>query len=69
VRTPSSEQVRQPIYDKSIGQWRRSERHIDELLTVLAPLRERYAAFEGGPFPGGPFPGGPFPGGPFPGGR
>lgn len=49
VRTPSSEQVRQPIYDKSIGQWRRYERHLDELLTVLAPLRERYAAFEGGP--------------------
>jgi tetratricopeptide (TPR) repeat protein len=48
VRTPSSEQVRQPIYDKSIGQWRRYERHIDELLTVLAPLRARYAAFEGG---------------------
>jgi tetratricopeptide (TPR) repeat protein len=53
VRTPSSEQVRQPIYDKSIGQWRRYERHIDELLTVLAPLRERYAAFECGPVPGG----------------
>jgi hypothetical protein len=40
--------VRQPIYDKSVGQWRRYERHIDELLTVLAPLRERYAAWERG---------------------
>ena len=50
VRTPSSEQVRQPIYDKSIGQWRRYERHLDELITVLAPLRQRYAAWErGGP--------------------
>ncbi len=46
VRTPSSEQVRQPIYDKSIGQWRRYERHLDELLTVLEPLRGRYAAWE-----------------------
>ena len=51
VRTPSSEQVRQPIYDKSIGQWRRYERYIDELITVLAPLRARYAIYErGGPF-------------------
>jgi hypothetical protein len=60
VRTPSSEQVRQPIYDKSIGQWRRYERHLDELLTTLEPLRGRYAAFEGA---GGPFSGGPFSGG------
>lgn len=54
VRTPSAEQVRQPIYDKSIGQWRRYERQLDELLTVLAPLRPRYAAWErGGTFEGG----------------
>jgi len=48
VRTPSSEQVRQPIYDKSIGHWRRYERHLDELITVLEPLRARYAAWERG---------------------
>jgi tetratricopeptide (TPR) repeat protein len=54
VRTPSSEQVRQPIYDRSIGQWRRFERHVDELLTVLEPLRGRYAVWERtGPFRGG----------------
>jgi tetratricopeptide (TPR) repeat protein len=59
VRTPSAEQVRQPIYDKSIGQWRRYERHLDELLTVLAPLRARYAAWErGAPSAGGPLEGG-----------
>jgi len=40
--------VRQPIYDKSIGHWRRYERHLDELITVLEPLRARYAAWERG---------------------
>jgi tetratricopeptide (TPR) repeat protein len=33
VRTASLEQVRQPIYDTSIGRWRKFERH-------LAPLRD-----------------------------
>jgi tetratricopeptide (TPR) repeat protein len=33
VRTASLEQVRRPIYDNSIGRWRKFERH-------LAPLRE-----------------------------
>jgi tetratricopeptide (TPR) repeat protein len=33
VKTASLEQVRQPIYDRSIGRWKRFERH-------LAPLRE-----------------------------
>ena len=33
VKTASLEQVRRPIYDSSIGRWRRFERH-------LAPLRE-----------------------------
>jgi tetratricopeptide (TPR) repeat protein len=46
VRTPSAEQVRQPIYDRSVGQWRHYEAHLEELLTVLAPLRARYARFE-----------------------
>ena len=27
VRTPSAEQVRQPIYDRSVGHWRHYERH------------------------------------------
>jgi tetratricopeptide (TPR) repeat protein len=46
VRTPSAEQVRQPIYDRSIGHWRHYAQHLDELITVLAPVRERYRAYE-----------------------
>ena len=46
VRTPSSEQVRQPIYDRSVGHWRRYERHLGELMTVIEPIRERYRRYE-----------------------
>ena len=38
VRTASSEQVRQPIYRDSIGQWRRYEAGLGELPDVLQPL-------------------------------
>ena len=48
VRTPSSEQVRQPIYDRSVGQWRNHAAHLDELVDVLAPIRDRYRAYEPG---------------------
>jgi tetratricopeptide (TPR) repeat protein len=48
VRTPSAEQVRQPIYDRSVGHWRRYERHLGELVAVLAPVRERYRRYEAG---------------------
>ena len=48
VRTPSSEQVRQPIYDRSVGHWRHYARHIDELMEVLAPIRGRYRCYERG---------------------
>jgi hypothetical protein len=37
VRTASSEQVRQPLYASSVGQWRRYEGGIDELIEVLGP--------------------------------
>jgi tetratricopeptide (TPR) repeat protein len=47
VRTPSAEQVRQPIYDRSIGHWRHYESHLGELLTVIDPIRDRYRRFEG----------------------
>ena len=50
VRTPSSEQVRQPIYDRSVGHWRHYARHLDELITVIAPIRDRYRRYE----PAGP---------------
>ena len=46
VRTPSSEQVRQPIYDRSVGQWSHYERHLGELIEVVAPIRERYRRYE-----------------------
>ena len=50
VRTPSSEQVRQPIYDRSVGHWRHFAHHLDELITVIAPIRDRYRRYE----PAGP---------------
>ena len=46
VRTPSSEQVRQPIYDRSIGHWRHFERHLGELIDVIEPIRDRYRRYE-----------------------
>jgi len=46
VRTPSSEQVRQPIYDRSVGHWRHYERHLGELFAVLEPIRDRYRRYE-----------------------
>jgi hypothetical protein len=46
VRTPSAEQVRQPIYDRSVGHWRHFEQHLAELITVIEPLRERYRRYE-----------------------
>ena len=46
VRTPSSEQVRQPIYDRSVGQWRNYAQHLDELVTVIEPIRDRYRRYE-----------------------
>jgi hypothetical protein len=38
VRTASSEQVRRPIYTDALGQWRRYEPWLGELLEVLAPV-------------------------------
>ena len=35
VRTPSSEQVRQPIYNKGIGQWKNFEPWLDNLKETL----------------------------------
>ena len=46
VRTPSAEQVRQPIYDRSVGHWRHYGRHLDELFAVIDPIRERYRRYE-----------------------
>jgi tetratricopeptide (TPR) repeat protein len=46
VRTPSAEQVRQPIYDRSVGHWRHYEEHLGELIDVIAPIRDRYRRYE-----------------------
>lgn len=43
VRTPSSEQVRQPIYRSGLEQWRHYERWLAPLKEALGPdVRERY---------------------------
>jgi tetratricopeptide (TPR) repeat protein len=46
VRTASSEQVRQPIYTKSIHRWRQYEAQLGELIEVLEPVLPRYAKYE-----------------------
>jgi tetratricopeptide (TPR) repeat protein len=42
VRTPSSEQVRQPIYTSGVDQWRNFEPYLGELSSLLADLIEDY---------------------------
>ena len=38
VPTASREQVRKPIYNSSIGRWKRYEKHIPELLSLADPM-------------------------------
>ncbi len=44
VRTASSEQVRQPLYTRALGTWRRYEKHLgswqEELADIIAELPE-----------------------------
>lgn len=42
VRTPSSEQVRQPIYTSGLEQWRNFEPWLGPLKEALGPVLERY---------------------------
>ena len=42
VRTPSSEQVRRPVYTEGLEQWRHYEAHLGPLKKALGPLLERY---------------------------
>ncbi|HET7756516.1 MAG TPA: hypothetical protein VFK87_04595, partial [Steroidobacteraceae bacterium] len=42
VRTASSEQVRVPIYNEGIEQWRRFEAWLDPLKNALGTVLERY---------------------------
>jgi tetratricopeptide (TPR) repeat protein len=44
IRTPSSEQVRQPIYTQGLEQWRHFDSHLGPLKDALGPLMERYPA-------------------------
>ena len=46
VRTASSEQVRQPVYRKSVNFWRNHEEHLAELIEVLEPILPRYQQYE-----------------------
>jgi hypothetical protein len=38
VRTASSEQVRQPIYNSSVGTWQRFQPHLEGLREILQPV-------------------------------
>jgi len=42
IRTPSAEQVRQPVYKEGLEHWRNYERHLDPLKVALGPVLERY---------------------------
>lgn len=46
VRTASSEQVRQPVYTKSVHFWRNHENNLGELVDVLSPILGRYEQYE-----------------------
>lgn len=43
IRTPSSEQVRKPIYQSGLEHWRHFEEHLDPLKKALDPVLERYS--------------------------
>ena len=42
VRTPSSEQVRQPIYKDAADEWRRYQAYLDPLREALGPVLDAY---------------------------
>jgi tetratricopeptide (TPR) repeat protein len=42
IRTPSAEQVRQPIYQGGLEQWRHFEAHLEPLKQALGPVLQRY---------------------------
>ena len=44
VRTPSSEQVRQPIYRDATDEWRAYESHLEPLKRALGPVLAAYPA-------------------------
>lgn len=44
IRTPSAEQVRQPVYREGLEHWRHYEKHLEPLKAALGPVLERYPA-------------------------
>jgi len=42
VKTASSEQVRQPIYNQSINLWKNYEPFLDDLKQGLLPIKDRF---------------------------
>lgn len=42
IRTPSAEQVRQPVYKEGLEQWRNFEAHLGPLKAALGPVLQRY---------------------------
>ena len=42
VRTPSAQQVRQPIYKDAADEWRRYEKHLDPLKQTVGPVLDSY---------------------------
>jgi tetratricopeptide (TPR) repeat protein len=42
IRTPSAEQVRQPVYKEGLEHWRNYEAHLGPLKRALGPALERY---------------------------
>jgi hypothetical protein len=42
IRTPSAQQVRQPIYKDSADEWRRYEDHLGPLKAALGPVLDAY---------------------------
>ena len=42
IRTPSAQQVRQPIYKSSADEWRRYEAHLGPLKAALGPVLDSY---------------------------
>jgi hypothetical protein len=39
VQTASYQQVRKPIYTKSVGRWKHYEKHLGPLVASLGPAR------------------------------
>ena len=41
INTPSYSQVAEPVYDRSVGRWRRYRRELRSVLSILGPWAKR----------------------------